>query len=109
MKRIVRLTESDLTRIVRRIIMEGNLIPGQTLKLKEVLGELTITIIKSISPTEYEGIIQSHKYDFGGYQTKMSNIAVGNLVRIKMTNKDNYVNVILPDTYKNPVYARIVK
>ncbi len=107
MKRIIRLTESDLTRIIRRVIMEGNLKVGEIVKVTDGFGTLEIEIDES-TPNGYQGIIVDHSGDFGvsSKQVKMSNIAIGNLATIKMIDDSN-VSVTLSDTYKKSVKAKI--
>ena len=111
MKKIVRLTENDLSRIVKRVIleMEGNLEVGEKVKVTDGMGTLTIEIDDSTS-SGIEGMIVSHSGNFGSSsgQMKKSNVAIGNLAKIKMIDDTN-VNVSLPDTYSKPIKAKIKK
>ena len=109
MKRIIKLTESDLTRIVRRVIMEETLKVGQIVRITDGMGTLKVSIEKSTN-NGYQGMIDAHSGDFGSKsgQMKMTNVAIGDLVTIKMIDDTN-VSVSLPDIYKKPINSKIVK
>ena len=112
MKRIIRLTESDLTRIVRRVLNEqpsmddlGSL-PlkikvGDTVQVGDDTGHLKIKIEK-ITPKGYEGVITKYSGNFGlsSGQTPQVNIGVYDSVIIK--TEGNKISVIL-NRYKNPI------
>ena len=109
MKKIVRLTENDLTRLVKRVIMEmkGNFEVGEKVKVSDGMGTLTIEIDSSTN-SSIEGMIVSHTGDFGVSTggMKMSNVATGNEVTINLIDDTN-VMVSLPDTYNKSIKAKI--
>jgi len=112
MKKIIRLTESDLTRIVRRVIMEQDFNPltdlnhlaaGDSLvTFKDDRGTITVEVV-DYDTDGYQAIITERFNDFGGNsgQMKMSNIAIGNEVQFKVVG-DN-VSIKIPDTFKKPI------
>ena len=111
MKRIIKLTESDLTRIVRRVIMEETLKVDQIVRIKDNMGMGTLKVrIEKSTNNGYQGMIEAHSGDFGSKsgQMKMTNVAIGDLVTIKMIDGTN-VSVSIPDTYKKPVNSKIEK
>ena len=106
MKKVIRLTESDLARIIRRVIMEDDLdhitIGDSLVKFKDNSGSITVEV-EDYDTGGYQGIITDRSNDFGGYsgQMKMTNIAIGDEVQFKVTG-DN-VSIKIPDTFKNPI------
>ena len=73
MKRIVRLTESDLTRIVRRVIMEQATSSSITTKhMEPMMGETTLSVSMSKDPKtgKVSKIILTGKGTGGKYRDK---------------------------------------
>ena len=114
MKRIIKLTESDLTRIVRRVINEQptlsdlgtlptnlNFKVGDTVQVTDGMGHLKINIEK-ITPKGYEGIISALSGNFGitSGQSPQVNLGVFSAAIIKVDG--NNVSVTI-GRYEKPI------